>query len=110
MVAFQDSEAFDSSLIGEVIDLFKYERVYYDKSKLTFLAHGWTEFHLLYSSELRHLLNYFMRDCPKEPSVAYMVLSSTWNRRARLSKTSSRNLWQVVKLLYFLVMVLLHYS
>jgi hypothetical protein len=91
-VAFQDSEAFDSGLIGEVINLFRYEEVYYDKSELTFLAHGWIGFHLLYSLELRRLLNYFMKDCPEGPSVAYMVFSSTSNRQARRSRKSSKRL------------------
>ena len=110
VVAFQDSEAFDSGLLGEVINLFRYEGVYYNKSKLKFLARGWTGFQLFSSSELRRLLNYFMKDCPEEPSVVYMVLSSTWNRPARRSRKCSKSLWRVVKLLYFWVMVLLHYS
>jgi hypothetical protein len=76
-VAFQDSEAFDSNLLGEVINLFRYEELSYNERKLTIIAHGWTGFRLLHSLELQHLLNYFMRDCPEEPFGAYMVFSST---------------------------------
>ena len=109
-MAFQDSEAFDSGLLGEVINLFRYEGVSYHRNKLTFPAHGWTGSHSLFFLELRRLLNYFMKDCPEAPSVAYMVLNLTSNRRVRLLRKSFKRLWQAVRLLCCWVPVLLHYS